>query len=331
MICSAKKKKCIYNLKNPLKADFFYILSKSIPQIPVGENMGKIKNVFLLVAWNIFACLYIYASSDVFASDSLALAGKQILNGENDSIRIEANKYFQKSIKAILVNDPDMLFSFDSIHNVSVLISPDKKLRILSWVLPEMKNKTYTYFGYLQTAKSKKVEGALYELLDQTSNIENAEDAKLTTEKWFGGIYYKILENESFGKKYYTLLGWKGNNALSTKKVVDALYFMGKKPIFASSIFKVEKKIKNRLILEYNSMAVVSLKYDDKLKMIVFDHLSPADVNQTGMYENYGPDFSYDGLKFKRGKWELMKDIDLRNKDERHNKFKKPQQGLMPK
>jgi hypothetical protein len=298
--------------------------------MPVREVMGKnnpylFYSSLLLVAWGI-----LFPAFEVVASDSLVIVGRQILTGENDSVRRHSNAYFLKRIKQIISNDPEMIFSFDSVKNLSVIVSPDRKLRVLSWVLPEMGNKSYTYFGFIQTRSEKKETGIIYELVDKTNLIEDVENAKLTPDNWYGCIYYKILENEISGKKYYTFLGWKGNNQFSTKKLIDALYFIGKRPAFATSLFKVEKKIKNRLILEYNSLAVTSLKYDEDMKMIVFDHLSPTDPKQTGMYENYGPDFSYDGLKFKKGKWELVKDIDLRNDSKKIKKVKKPQHGLIP-
>ena len=47
------------------------------------------------------------------------------------------------------------------------------------------------------------------------------------------------------------------------------------------------------------------LRYDDKLKMIVFDHLSPSKPSYEGKYQYYGPDFSYDGLIFEKGKCKI--------------------------
>ena len=55
------------------------------------------------------------------------------------------------------------------------------------------------------------------------------------------------------------------------------------------------------------------LRWEKKKKMIVFDHLSPAAIRYNGIYEFYGPDFSVDGYKFKKGKWRYFNDIDVRN------------------
>jgi len=48
--------------------------------------------------------------------------------------------------------------------------------------------------------------------------------------------------------------------------------------------------------------------------MIVFDHLSPSRPEFKDMHQYYGPDFSYDGLRFESGQWVLVKDLDLRNR-----------------
>ena len=57
----------------------------------------------------------------------------------------------------------------------------------------------------------------------------------------------------------------------------------------------------------------MSLKYNNELKMIVFDHLSPFESRYQGVYQFYGPDFSYDGLEFNKGIWRLISDVDARN------------------
>jgi hypothetical protein len=47
--------------------------------------------------------------------------------------------------------------------------------------------------------------------------------------------------------------------------------------------------------------------------MIVMDNLVPSDPNYKGVFRFYGPDFSYNGYKFEKGKWVLYNNIDLRN------------------
>jgi hypothetical protein len=56
----------------------------------------------------------------------------------------------------------------------------------------------------------------------------------------------------------------------------------------------------------------MSLAWNSKMKMIIFDHLAPPNSSYTGNYAYYGPDFSYDGFRFEEGKWELVEKVDVR-------------------
>ena len=57
----------------------------------------------------------------------------------------------------------------------------------------------------------------------------------------------------------------------------------------------------------------MSVKWNERMKMIVFDHLSPSQPSLAGNYEYYGPDFSYDGFRFEKDAWVLVEQIDMRN------------------
>ena len=110
---------------------------------------------------------------------------------------------------------------------------------------------------------------------------------------------------------YYTLIGWDGANYLINRKVVEVLYFDRKgMPLFGKKIFKLEKTNTGRLIFEYADRTTMILRHNEKQDIIVLDHLSPPEQRFTGMFQYYGPDFSYDALIFRGGKWVLMNDID---------------------
>ncbi|MBL7915546.1 MAG: hypothetical protein JNL49_10925, partial [Bacteroidia bacterium] len=55
------------------------------------------------------------------------------------------------------------------------------------------------------------------------------------------------------------------------------------------------------------------LRYEEKKKMFVFDHLSPASPSAKGQFRYYGPDFTYDGYRFKKGLWYYKSNLDMRN------------------
>jgi hypothetical protein len=57
------------------------------------------------------------------------------------------------------------------------------------------------------------------------------------------------------------------------------------------------------------------LRYDKKEKMITMDHLAPMEPVFEGDRSYYGPDFSYDALDYQEGKWMLIEDVELRNRE----------------
>ena len=65
--------------------------------------------------------------------------------------------------------------------------------------------------------------------------------------------------------------------------------------------------------LEFSAELAMTLRYNPELKQIVFDHLTPLHPLYTGYFQFYGPDGSYDGLKFIEGIWVFEEDVDARN------------------
>ncbi|MCX6291705.1 MAG: hypothetical protein NT126_08070 [Bacteroidetes bacterium] len=254
-------------------------------------------------------------------ADSLNSLAKIMLHGENDSVRISANASFKNKISDVL-GQPDVI-EFDSVKNISSLTAPDNSFRILTWTLPSYDG-SYTFFGFIQTTDKKTKQHHVIELTDSTLTIDKPESSKLKAGRWYGAVYYKILLNKKEGKNFYTLLGWKGKNQMATQKVVDVLYFPGDVPLFGYPFFKTENVYRNRLIFEYTSQAVMSLHYEDKKKLIVFDHLSSSGKGETN-HPLQGPGGSFDALQFKNGKWILLKDIDTRNYREPKEQPKEPQ------
>ncbi|HRH65821.1 MAG TPA: hypothetical protein PLU53_05955 [Bacteroidia bacterium] len=237
-----------------------------------------------------------------------------IQRGKNDSIRIASNTVFRSFLDSLLKTSASFRASFDSIKNVSVVTAPGQKFRVYTWTLPYYDGSRYDFFGYIQMPGDTSGTIRLIPLLDSTLVITKPESEKLRAERWYGSVYYSILENKSGKKTYYTLLGWKGINSTSTQKIADVLYFDRHLPKFGFPLFKTGKVYKNRIIFTYAAQAIMTLKYEDSKNMIIFDHLSGNGTkNETENQLAFGgPDGTYDGLKFKSGKWVLVKDVDIR-------------------
>lgn len=246
--------------------------------------------------------------------DSLCGLLKKIHHGAEDFIRFNANENFTRILLATLVKPESFEYPFDSLREMFKEYAPDKKFRIYNWHIP-LSNGTFEYRGIIQIKDLKTKKLSLYILSDKTSEIANPELAALSTDKWYGALYYKIIYNRKKGKDYYTLLGWKGNNTLTTKKLIEVLSFNSKgKPVFGLGVFKTKvKKPFKRIIFEYSAQVVMSLKYEEDQDLIIYDHLSPPEPQLEGQYQFYGPDFSTDALELKNKRWELIENFEARN------------------
>jgi hypothetical protein len=230
-------------------------------------------------------------------------------NSERERINNEIVVGFEKA----LAIKESFSFPFDSLKNIGKIISPDKKLRLFTWNVP-FSDGTHKYFGFIQYYPPKAKDFNLYRLTDKKAGIDLPEERILSDTNWFGALYYEIVEARHEGVTYYTLLGFDFNNLLTSKKIIDILYFSSDTiPVFGKPVFRYQDKLLDRIIFEYSSKVSMSLKYNKNLKMIIYDHLSPSKPSYKDHYMFYGPDFSYDGLEFRDGTWNEVRDVDVRN------------------
>ncbi len=150
-------------------------------------------------------------------------------------------------------------------------------------------------------------------LNDVTDKVRSPERSTLSDKKWYGALYLDLIETHSGNKTYYTLIGYKGHDEFIKTRVLDVLQVQNSRVRFGAPVFKTDRLTRNRIVFEYSAKATMMLRYDSNEKLIVFDNLAPADPMFRGVYQYYGPDFSYNAFKFTKGVWELRKDIDLRN------------------
>lgn len=262
--------------------------------------------------------------------DSMAKYIRQSVFAKTEEQRFAINEEFSRFLDEAFNHERAYAFSFDSLRQFKMLISADDKLlRIITWNIPK-DDKTQIYFGYVQHYNSKKKQWQTFKLTDKSDEIKNAEMLKLTDDNWFGAYYYKIVTKKHKKKTYYTLLGWDGNTRITQRKIIDVLYFdAAGQPYFGEEIFEVQKTMgktdkkitvwQKRVIFEFKQGVTMALKFDTSTDAIVFDHLSPEDSSQKGMYQFYGPDLSYSAYLFKKGKWIFVENADARN-DKNQNK-----------
>ncbi len=230
----------------------------------------------------------------------------------NDTLLFRLNSQLVDEFKTILKKEGSFEYGFDSLVNVGKVVSSNGLLRVFTWNLVKADG-TSQQFGFIQyLLKAEKVV-QLHQLTDKSDSIDNPGSKILSVENWFGAIYYQIIEIDDPRGKGYTLIGWDGNDLYTNKKVIDVLYFDEKgTPEFGAPIFQVEKIKTNRIIFEYSRMVSMLVRWDSDYKMIVMDHLAPNKSIYEGNYKYYGPDLSYDGLKYINNSWEYIPAIDYK-------------------
>jgi hypothetical protein len=274
--------------------------------------------------------------------DSLKVLGNQMPTLKPEFARYECNEKFNKMLGGLLESQGSFELSWDSVRYMSVITPADESFRLYTWAVRK-DNGNYEYFGYLQLNPKADEGEKLYELNDKSDYISSPELKLLAPDNWLGAVYYKVIQTKYKGRKSYTLLGWKGNSSLTTKKVIEVISFKSSgSPVFGAALFRKykEKEKPVRVVFEYSAKASMSLKYEkqfmhvfkkkknkkkkDVLKrenMIVFDRLGPLDTRVSeystdleGQYQFYVPETNIiDAFVFRNGRWVYVKDIDARN------------------
>jgi len=269
--------------------------------------------------------------------DSLLVLTNKIKLAGNDSVRLYYNALFKETLRETVSSPGSFDFPFDSLKTLMKLTSEDKKCRIYTWNIPKGDG-TNIYYGFIQLNTKANKKQLLFDLLDRSDSIADAEVRILDPEHWYGSLYYKIIMTEFHDQKFYTLLGWRGLNSQITEKVIDVLLFNDKEvPHFGAMVFKNFGNDKMcRVIFKYSSGASMFLDYDEqflhekkkwnpskkqfetentKKHMIVCDELVPQDPILEGQFEYYIPSSEiFNGFSFINGFWTYFRNIDARNK-----------------
>lgn len=247
--------------------------------------------------------------------------GQKIVNSALYQDREEADRQFTKLLTQFVEDEASMNYPLKTVSSLINISSQDSLIRILSWTILDANN-NYQFRGIVQR-KNDKEDYFYYHLKDQSAIIQDAEKADLTAQKWFGCLYYEIALVNNGMRDVYTLLGWDGNNNLSHKKVIELMYFDGQDSIrFGTALIKDQNNdFLKRKIFEFSAELKMTLKFQKELNRIVFDHLSPSNPTLKGVYEYYGPDFSFDSYNWDGRYWTYKADIDVDAPLEKKEKY----------
>jgi len=251
--------------------------------------------------------------------DTLSALCNKFWKMKDDSSKLAANTVFLRKYQSVLSLPPAFNYPFDSLSGISKLRSDDSKLRITTWNVP-LKNGTFRYFGFVEVN-----DGHIFILQESADRPLGWENKILTSENWYGAVYYKLISLKFNNQEYYTLLGWDGNNNNSNLKIIDILTFDSSGiPCFGKAIFKTAEGIKNRIVIEYAEKANILLRYDyqsimiqkgsrikeKKSWMIVTDRLVPMMPTMEGIRKFYVPSGDmYDAYLFDKGFWTFVENV----------------------
>ncbi len=245
--------------------------------------------------------------------DTLAEISSHIYAAKDDIEKLAYNTMFVKRLISVLKTPYSFQHNLEAVFNVSIQRATNQLFKIITWSLP-LSDGSYKFYGTIQMA-TKDGSLKLIPLNDQTAEL--TDDNQISDAKnWYGARYYEMIPVSFVGKPtYYILLGWKGNNEKTTKKVIEILSFEKDQPVFGKNIFEMPKNggTKNRIVFEYNKKNSMTLAYDKTVNMVIFDHLAPYEPNMIGNFEYYGSDLSFDGYLINYQKLYLKENIQLKN------------------
>ncbi len=254
-------------------------------------------------------------ASFLAAQDSLNKLATGIILPLDDAERDVNNAAFKAYLQTVLEQSGSMSFAFDSLKTVSIVSAPDSSFRIITWYVPYT-NHRFRYHGFFQSTNK------LLPLIDNTESIAEEQQAVLTAENWYGAYYYELIHNKYNDQDLYTLLGWKGHNPESRKRVIESLMMFDGSPVFGAQVFMPESSNPfRRIVFEYSAMASMSLVYEPiytgqgqtPIPLIIFDRLAPIDERFWGQYKYYAPEGNiFDALSFRNDGWYLIEDVDAR-------------------
>jgi hypothetical protein len=247
-------------------------------------------------------------------NDSLGEEGIRILDEILPLNRMKSDSMFTRMLVRGLLVPYSFYFSFDSIETAPILYPEDSSFRIITWHYT-LNDADYRQKGVLQV-NTPDGSPKFFPLFDVSDYTDEPQDSVRDNRNWIGAVYYKILQQESQGKKVYFLIGYDENNSLTTRKWIETLTFNEKgDPVFGGNFFRIPyngvfTQASRRYLMEYKSGSRARLNYDDEEGMIIMDFL----VSETGEPDKrytLVPGGDYSGLFWKNGAWEYIARLDV--------------------
>lgn len=196
----------------------------------------------------------------------------------------------------------------------------NERLLTFTWNV-ELDDRTQRYGGWVAYADVESDLGYTFVMLEHNLDSRMEDVGRLFRhDQWPGGLYYDGVITYDRNAPIYTLLAWDGADALTTRKKIETIEHRNGRVRFGAPIFDLPTGLQKRVILTYGDAVQATLRNEPDMERIVFDHLAPEDASLRGQYAFYGPTLSYDGLVWRKGRWQFMSDVPVRNSKEGSSK-----------
>lgn len=260
-----------------------------------------------LRAYWIVVCM-LFATVLQAAQKDIAPLLEQLQTPISDSLKHQVSEQIEQALLSYFSTQNALTARLDSLSYIGGAADADSTLRIVTWNYG-LSDGTYGCHAIFIKKNGKKA--PLVHAFATTQTTLPEINKKYTAKNWYGALYYRII----YYKKQYYLLGYSTYQTSTRVKLIDVLTYVNNRPVLGSKVFEVKNKLQGRMVFEYSSRVQMLLQYDELQKGFVFDHLSPEEPSMEGIRAYYGPDFSYDGLFYRKKKWELQEDLDVKNVD----------------
>lgn len=247
-------------------------------------------------------------------SDVLEKLYDRLVNNYDDSDRIRINDSIRIIIDSYVKSDSIFSHRFNNLRYLGQITSPDSLVKIVTWNLV-LSSGNGRYFCYIIRRHDAGKSNSIYSLSASYMPDPVLTDTTYTMSDWYGALYYDLRPIDYNGKLSWILLGINYGNPDISRKLIDVLSFTSDSTlILGKKWFAKEGKNAYRVVLEYASNAMISLRFSSD-KSIMFDHLVSFSPAFTDDHRYFGPDYSYDAYTFEDGFWRLKINVDARNKE----------------
>ena len=199
-------------------------------------------------------------------------------------------------------------------NNAVVDLGKDEaRMIVFTWNV-ELDDRTQRYGGWVATASPQSALGYTFTMLNHDRDADPADAGRMHRhDRWHGGLYYSGILTYDRNTPVYTLLAWDGADALTTRKWVETVETRHGRVRFGAPRFDTPNGLVKRVVLTYADAVQATLRVEEGLERIVFDHLAPEDPSFRGQYAFYGPTLNYDGLTWRKGRWYFSSDVAVKN------------------